>query len=133
MAHKVCPVVTRISDGVAELLAFRHPSAGNQFVKGSIEKGETAPDAAIRELKEESGITAACGLIDLGQASIGSAVWHFFTVRLEGLPHRWEHQTQDDFGHVFSFFWHPLAEDLNEEWHPHFHEALAAIRRWVPH
>jgi 8-oxo-dGTP pyrophosphatase MutT (NUDIX family) len=134
MAQKVCPVVFRRSDGAVELLAFKHPSAGNQFVKGSIEDGELAPQAARRELQEESGITTDCCFLDLGQAQVGnpSSVWHFFAVELDGLPRRWEHQTEDDFGHVFSFFWHPLADELGEDWHPIFNEALRVIRRLLP-
>lgn len=132
MAQKVCPVVYRVSDGFTEILAFHHPSAGKQFVKGGIEAGETALHAAIRELNEESGITPESDLIDLGEATIGPAVWHFFALTADDLPQRWSHQTQDDFGHIFSFFWHPVAKDLDEEWHPFFHEALEVIRRFVP-
>ena len=132
MACKVCPVVTRIANGAIELLAFCHPSAGKQFVKGSIEQGEAALSAAIRELEEESGIGSITGLLDLGEAPIGSMRWHFFAVRADGLRNRWEYQTQDDHGHVFSFFWHPLAEDLDQDWHPDFHEALEVIRSSLP-
>ncbi|HVM37935.1 MAG TPA: NUDIX domain-containing protein [Sphingomicrobium sp.] len=135
MAEKVCPVVFRTSRGATEVLAFRHPSAGKQFVKGTIEEGEPGRQAAIRELREESGITTDRQLLDLGQALIGaqSALWHFFAVEVEGLPESWEHQTDDDFGHVFSFFWHPVADDLDEEWHPRFHDALRIIRLSLPH
>jgi 8-oxo-dGTP pyrophosphatase MutT (NUDIX family) len=134
MGQKVCPVVFRVSHGRAEILAFRHPSAGNQFVKGSIEAGEAAPQAAIRELQEESGIKVDTDLLNLGEALIGeqSTVWHFFAVEVEGLPQGWEHRTTDDFGHIYSFFWHPLANDLNEDWHPQFHEAIEMIRRSLP-
>lgn len=68
MGQKVCPVVFRVSRGRAEILAFGHPSAGNQFVKGSIETGEAAPRAAIRELQEESGIKVDTDLLNLGEA-----------------------------------------------------------------
>lgn len=132
MAHKVCPVVYRTSNGIDELLAFRHPSAGKQFVKGSIKEGEAACDAALRELAEESGIQTVSGFLDLGEAPIGEVLWHFFAVTTDGLPDRWAHQTQDDLGHVFTFFWHPLAKDLDYEWHSQFHEALSVIRRAMP-
>jgi 8-oxo-dGTP pyrophosphatase MutT (NUDIX family) len=135
MAQKVCPVVFRISRGAIEVLAFRHPSAGKQFVKGTIGEGEPRRQAAIRELREESGITTDRQLLDLGQARIGeqSAVWHFFAVDVEGLPESWEHHTEDDFGHVFSFFWHPLEDDLDEGWHPQFRDALRMIRLSLSH
>ena len=54
--NKVCPVVVRLCDGRREVLAFVHPVAGKQFVKGTIESGENPLDAARRELREESGL-----------------------------------------------------------------------------
>ena len=133
-AQKVCPIVFRRADGAVQLLAFKHPTAGNQFVKGTIEEGEPAAQAARRELREESGIRVAARLIELGRTPIGEegTVWHFFAAEGRGLPLSWDHRTEDDHGHVFLFFWHPLADDLDEDWHPPFHEALEAVRRWLP-
>ncbi|WP_222034522.1 NUDIX domain-containing protein [Rhizobium leguminosarum] len=54
--EKTCPVVTRRMNQGLEILAFTHPSAGNQFVKGTVEEGERPQDAAARELREESGL-----------------------------------------------------------------------------
>lgn len=45
------------------------------------------------------------------------------------LADAWSHHTADDGGHVFRFFWHPLDELPNEEWHPIFRDALAVIRQ----
>lgn len=128
MAKKVCPVVFRIRGGEIEVLAFRHPSAGKQFVKGGIEGNETSLHAALRELEEESGIKAEAPILNIGRASVGSAVWHFLAFEIDGIPEHWDHKTHDDFGHVFSFFWHPLAADLDGEWHLQFHETFAVIR-----
>lgn len=36
MIEKACPVVFKIREKGVEVLAFTHPSAGKQFVKGSI-------------------------------------------------------------------------------------------------
>ena len=55
IATKVCAVVVR--DG--RLLMFRHPCAGWQLVKGSLERGEAVGSAAVRELFEEAGILRA--------------------------------------------------------------------------
>ncbi|MFT3757807.1 NUDIX domain-containing protein [Thauera sp.] len=52
---KSCPVLLR-RDGEVGILAFQHPIAGFQIVKGSIEEGESPEEAAIRELAEESGV-----------------------------------------------------------------------------
>lgn len=54
-ADKSCPVVLRGRETL-EILAFEHPLAGLQLVKGSVEPGEPTDLAAIRELKEEAGI-----------------------------------------------------------------------------
>ena len=97
-------------------------------MKGGIKDNETSLHAALRELEEESGIKAQAPNLDIGQASIGSGDWHFFAFEIEGLPEQWDHKTHDDYGHVFSFFWHPLLADLDDEWHPQFHDALAVIR-----
>ena len=129
MVQKACPVIIRNSNGVTELLAFRHPSAGKQLVKGTIDEGEAPADAAIRELREESGISIDSGLIELGEAKIGATIWHFFAATVDCALECWNHQTTDECGHVFEFFWHPISQDLDAEWHPQFHEALAVIRR----
>ncbi|MBB3399527.1 MULTISPECIES: NUDIX domain-containing protein [unclassified Rhizobium] len=56
--EKACAIVTRATDGGIEVLAFKHPLAGNQFVKVTIEKAEHPRDAAERELREESGLVS---------------------------------------------------------------------------
>ncbi|PJX25247.1 hypothetical protein CAP48_04060 [Advenella sp. S44] len=43
--ENACSVVVRTSEDGLEVLAFRHPSAGKQFVKGTIEEGETPQEA----------------------------------------------------------------------------------------
>jgi 8-oxo-dGTP pyrophosphatase MutT (NUDIX family) len=52
---KVVPVILRHPTQSLEILAFRHPLAGSQLVKGTIEQGEKYDEAAIRELFEETG------------------------------------------------------------------------------
>ncbi|MFK0166273.1 NUDIX domain-containing protein [Rhizobium sp. NPDC090279] len=124
--QKACPIVFRKLDRGSAVLAFVHPSAGRQFVKGSIETGETPLGAAERELWEESGLTACSPMAFLGQREIGPdrQLWHFFKWQVLGLPETWQHQTVDDYGHSFAFFWHPLDRPLDRHWHPIFHEAF---------
>lgn len=128
-AEKTCPVVLRKRGAHSEMLVFRHPRAGNQFIKGTIEVGETPNDAAVRELREESGLLLT-GMTPLGRREVGptSQVWHFFVTVLDGLPESWSHDTEDDNGHRFDFFWHTLEQPLDEGWHPMFHEAFAFIK-----
>jgi 8-oxo-dGTP pyrophosphatase MutT (NUDIX family) len=128
---KACPVVTRHGALGDDILVFRHPAAGVQLVKGTIEVGETAAEAALRELAEESGIVSAelAGSIGVWNSGYGGEIWEFFEIRvLDPLPERWQHFAHDDGGHEFQFYWHPLREKPNAEWHPLFVDALQFIR-----
>jgi len=132
--QKACAVPYRRNGQALEVLAFRHPLAGNQLVKGTIEADESPAAAAARELAEESGIVGAPRPIFLGRSAIGAPplLWHVYAFAVESLPDRWDHRTEDGGGHVFSFFWHPLAADLDGDWHPIFHEGYRLIRAALP-
>lgn len=109
------------------ILLFRHPLAGTQLVKGTIENGETPGEAALRELAEESGISDAVIERDLGCWKAGhlDQVWSFHLCRAgRELPERWAYQTQDDNGHLFEFFWAPLECLPYGDCHPVFQRAL---------
>lgn len=125
---KACPVVLR-DRGALEILAFEHPLAGLQLVKGSIEPGEQAVDAAVRELWEESGLTAAGAVSDLGLWTPGYAdqIWSFHLCEIGLTPETWLHRTTDGGGLEFRFFWHPLNDMPSGSWHWVFRDALATI------
>ncbi|TDP61460.1 NUDIX domain-containing protein [Roseateles toxinivorans] len=132
--NKACAVVLRDSDAGPELLVFAHPGAGIQLVKGSIEPGEACAEAALRELWEEAGVAAATVTRDLGVWDSGfeGQVWSFsLCAPAAELPDAWEHHAADDGGHVFRFFWHPLATLPTSQWHPVFRGALGFIQRAV--
>ncbi len=131
---KACPVVTRLGDHGEEVLAFVHPFAGKQFVKGTIDAGEAPAQAAARELREESGLVVPSAMQFLGATEIGPErlVWHFFYVFLLGLPEQWDHVTEDDGGHVFHFFWHRLDAPFDDTWHPLFSEAHSFFAPLIP-
>ena len=78
LPNKACAVVLS-STPYPRLLLFRHPLAGVQLVKGSIEKGEAPGMAAVRELWEESGIRGALIKEDRGCRDAGhqGQVWSF--------------------------------------------------------
>lgn len=130
---KTCPVVIR-GQGAIEILAFEHPLAGLQLVKGTIEPGENSRDAALRELREESGLNAFTVLADLGILTSGyeSQIWAFHLCGIDSLPDSWIYRTGDDGGHNFKFFWHPLSQQPNEQWHWVFHGALKYIASKLP-
>lgn len=130
--NKACPVVWRPCVRGLEVLAFEHPLAGLQLVKGGIEPGETPQAAALRELEEESGIAPAVAGRHLGLWPSGyeAQVWSFHEVSVDyALPQTWRHHAADDGGQVFRFFWHPLSEPASPLWHPVFAGALGFIRR----
>ena len=127
---KVCPVVLRDSSA-SKIMVFRHPSAGIQLVKGSIEPGESLADAALRELHEESGITDASICHDLGlwDAEYEGQIWSFqLCSTSEALPESWNHRCADDGGLDLQFFWHDINGEPSEQWHPVFRRALEFIR-----
>lgn len=131
LATKACPVVVQIIDGMEHLLVFKHPLAGYQLVKGTIELGERPSHAAVRELAEESGISNAQAVRDLGSWDAGyeQQIWSFQLCEVaESLPHQWSFDTHDDGGHVFDFFWHPLKADLPTPCHALFQAAWTQIR-----
>ncbi len=130
--EKACPVVFRTLASGLEVLAFTHPLADKQFVKGTVDRGETPAQAAVRELREESGLIVRSPMVFLGTGPIGAVPWHFFAHQAEGLPESWVHATEDDHGHSFAFFWHPIGVPLDRGWHPIFHEAFAFFAPRLP-
>jgi 8-oxo-dGTP pyrophosphatase MutT (NUDIX family) len=130
---KACPVVLRRT-GDLEVLAFEHPLAGFQLVKGSIEQDESPAAAAVRELLEESGLKASSVSADLGLWVPGyqDQVWSFHVCDVANPPReRWVHHAADDGGHDFRFFWQPLGEPVSDGWHWVFRGALSVIAECV--
>ena len=123
---KVCPIILRLNASHVEILAFRHPIAGCQLVKGSIEPGEEPEAAAIRELREESGINSARVLQHIGpwESEHDGQIWTFFLCHAEDLENEWRHRTGDDGGLVFEFFWQPISAEPGEGWHPVYQRAI---------
>lgn len=126
LPDKACAVVLS-AERPPRMLLFRHPLAGVQLVKGTLERGETPGEGAVRELAEESGIGAATIKDDLGCWDAGhlGQVWSFQLCQVDSvLPERWSHQTLDDHGHLFEFFWAPLDQLPYADCHPVFQRAL---------
>lgn len=128
---KVVPVILRHQKHGLEILAFRHPLAGIQLVKGTIEYDEKYDEAAIRELFEEAGLIAEPNPKFIGNFKLKSNQqdWYFYLCEVSAdLAETWIHHCQDDGGLDFEFFWFPLNQKPNESWHESFQEALAFLR-----
>ncbi len=128
---KVVPVILRHQKHGLEILAFRHPLAGIQLVKGTIEQEEKYDEAAIRELFEEAGLIAEPNPKFMGNFKLKSNQqdWYFYLCEVNvDLAETWIHHCQDDGGLDFEFFWFPLNQKPNESWHQSFQEALAFLR-----
>ena len=65
-------VVVRVREGVHHVLLIRDPYHNWGLPKGHLEEGEDALTAAIREVREETGING----LEL-VAELGSIDWHF--------------------------------------------------------
>ncbi|MCO7224227.1 NUDIX domain-containing protein [Pleionea sp. CnH1-48] len=129
--NKACPVILRKLDGETQVLAFTHPLAGNQLIKGTVELEESLEQACKRELKEESGI-AAHPIMDLGtwNSNYQDQVWGFCLMKPnDHLPDSWSFFTEDDGGHLFQYFWQPLHGELDNNWHPLFVGAINFLRQ----
>jgi len=126
---KACPILIR-NMGSPQILVFRHPIAGIQMIKGTIEPAEDPGKAALRELHEEAGIDATIQE-DLGmwESGFDGQIWSLqlcFTP--PGLPESWDHFCADDGGLDLRFFWHDLNCGPSHEWHSLFKSALQVIR-----
>ena len=128
--NKACPVVLRHNNNKLELLAFKHPNAGNQLVKGNIKKGERLENACIRELTEESGIQAqVVKHLGIWEPNFKNQIWGLCLMHYEDiLPDTWEFETKDDGGHIFSFFWQPLNSPLDDNWNEVYKHAFQYIK-----
>ncbi len=135
MIRKVCPIVLRNTDGQVQFLAFEHPLAGRQLVKGTIEPGESDASAARRELEEESGLSIDLKNLKPIVASKQIALrqeWIFFETTLSSPPDHWTFKSNDDGGQVFRFFWQDIDKPLDDLWRESFHAALDFYKSHKP-
>jgi len=70
--HSSGGVVARHMDGTVHVLLIRDPYGKWGLPKGHVENGESSCEAALREVREETGLTN----VDAGP-SLGTIDWHF--------------------------------------------------------
>ncbi len=129
--NRATPIVLRNNNNQLELLAFKHPNGRSQLVKGKLNKGESLEAACVRELEEESGIQAqVVRHLGVWDSNFKKQVWGFCLMHYEGSqPDYWDHETKDDGGHIFSFFWQPLNTPLNDSWNEVYTNAFQYIKK----
>jgi len=129
--NRATPVVLRNNNNQLELLAFKHPNGRSQLVKGKLKKGESLEAACVRELEEESGIKAqAVRQLGVWDSHFKKQVWGFCLMHYDGSQSdNWDHETEDDGGHIFSFFWQPLNAPLNDSWNEVYTNAFQYIKK----
>lgn len=130
--NKVIPIICRTKGAETEILVFRHPLAGIQFIKGTVEENENLEFATLRELNEESGINHAFidRYLGVHSPTEQGPDWHVFLCKTEvTLPEKWQHFCHDDGGLVFSLFWFPISARPTSEWHPVFQELLQFVQQ----
>ena len=132
--QKVCPVILRQRVEQWQILAFRHPLAGTQLIKGNLEVGELPEDAVLRELAEESGIDQATVVVKIGELKIRQAGqhWHIYLCQPNvQLAEEWAFFTVDGGGLLFRFYWHPINEEPDASWRPVYRSASVLDSRVV--
>lgn len=134
LVEKVCPYVLRGPKGNLEILAFKHPLAGCQLVKGTLEPGERVVDGALRELAEEAGLVGTVGSgVSWSSLNIADGqLWHFVPVDVPPQPDHFAFFCADDGGHRFAFRWWPLRDGPGPDWHEIYRRALNEIRARQP-
>lgn len=116
----ICKVIAYITrkrkTAPRELLVFAHqqlPEVPIQVPAGTVDPGETPEAAVIREIWEESGLSAVrlerqLGVYDWVQAGQVKRQYYFLLEAMTELPDRWQHSVQGqglDAGLLFSYYW----------------------------
>ncbi|SDF76820.1 8-oxo-dGTP pyrophosphatase MutT, NUDIX family [Blastococcus aurantiacus] len=125
--------IAYLTDPSGRLLVFEHldVDAGTQVPGGGIHVGESAEDAVLRELAEESGLDSAVVVRKLGEAwnrsepgnvpaGLEEQIQHAFHLsRTTPGPHEqweWEETDSDVTGHRFALRWMTLDEAERVLW-----------------
>ncbi|RKG36694.1 NUDIX hydrolase [Acinetobacter rongchengensis] len=134
MIKKVVPIVLRQQAEQLQILVFKHPLAGIQFVKGTVEQDESLESATLRELFEESGIDNVLieKFIGVYSPQQAGSDWYVFLCQVNQiLADEWIHYCADDGGLTLEFFWHPVFSPPTKEWHTIFQNLLRFLQKSI--
>jgi 8-oxo-dGTP pyrophosphatase MutT (NUDIX family) len=142
--------VAYVTDPGGRLLVFDHidVDAGTQVPAGGVHDGESAEDAVLRELAEESGVDTATCVRKLGEAwgrsepgdvpaQLEEYVQHAFHLRLDQPRPQEEWEWEERSGgelieHRFAFRWTALEEAATILW-PHQAMWIQSLRISLRH
>jgi 8-oxo-dGTP pyrophosphatase MutT (NUDIX family) len=142
--------VAYVTDPGGRLLVFDHldVDAGTQVPGGGIQADESAEEAVVRELAEESGLDSPLVVRKLGEAwtrkeagtvppGLQEQIQHAFHLALPDQPSRdaweWEERSGGDVvEHRFALRWIPLEEAEGALW-PDQAMWLGAVRQSLRH
>jgi 8-oxo-dGTP pyrophosphatase MutT (NUDIX family) len=142
--QRVVAYVTREREGRTELLVFEdpvHPQMGVQVPAGRLDPGEELEAGVLRELGEESGLTAVRIVRELpGFEEHYASRYenHGFLIALEDdAPDEWQHLVVgdgDDAGFVFHYRWVPVEPNVRlfHRVHPLLHRLAESAEREEP-
>jgi 8-oxo-dGTP diphosphatase len=116
---KVFCYVVKTVRGTRELLVFRSlDEPGFEVPKGSVERGETLEQAALREVFEEAGISSVHLVKELGSTDYYDEEQHFLLLQaFNDLPQAFTHAVTGegiDAGFHYDFQWFSLNPALHE-------------------
>lgn len=142
--------IAYVTDPSGRLLVFDHldVDAGTQVPGGGIHVGESAEEAVLRELAEETGLDSAVLVRKLGEAwhraeagnvpaGLEEQIQHVFHLELLDAPHlehwEWEERSGGDaIEHCFAFRWISLDQAEAALW-PHQAMWINAVRLSLRH
>ena len=118
--RKAFAYLIRVDHLRPRLLVFNSlEEPGLEVPKGAAEEGETFAEAVVRELREETGITGARTIRELGTTWYGNEEQRFFLLAAQaGLPDAFEHTVTGeggDRGFRYVFHWMPVDPSLRAE------------------
>jgi len=138
-AHSAGGVVFRRDHGGPSILLLRHESGKWMLPKGTIERGETPQEVALREVREETGISRVRVVADLGEeryfffwrsedAYYDKSV-HYFLLEFLGGE---EPAPQSEEGFV-ACEWVPFAEALHRITYKETREVVQRAKDYLDH